>query len=129
MDTSVWHQFTSLLDAIPETIIAVSVYVVGAILVLFLWYLMTKSYPKFCALSTWIIFAFIVTPNISEGSNASLAPAVFGLMFGILTHEHHLIWVNLSTIVFVVGVGGVAGFFWLKFLQYKLQQRKDSRSL
>lgn len=129
MDTSALHHVTTLLDALPENIVAVSVYVVGAILVLLLWYLMTKPYPRFCALSTWIVFAFIVTPNISEGSNAALAPAVFGLMFGILTHEHNLIWVNLGTILFVVGLGGVVGFLWLKFLQYKLRQPKSTTPL
>ncbi|WP_111892659.1 hypothetical protein [Acinetobacter sp. MB5] len=129
MDTSVLHQFTTLLDAVPENIVAISVYVIGAILVLLLWYFMTKPYPKFCAISTWIVFAFMVTPNISEGTNAGIAPAIFGVLFGILTHEKNLIWVNLGTILFVVGLGGIVGFFWLKFLQNKSRQAKNTAPL
>lgn len=123
------HQLTALLDVVPENIIAVSVYVVGAILVLLCWYSMTKPYPQFCAISTWIAFAFLVTPNISDGSNAAIAPAVFGLLFGILTHEHNLIWVNLANILFVIGLGGVVGFFWLKFLQHRPKPAKKTAPL
>ncbi|ENV46711.1 hypothetical protein [Acinetobacter brisouii] len=129
MNTSIVHQTMASLTVIPENIIAVSVYVAGAILVLLLWYLMTRPYPKFCAMSTWIVFAFMVTPSISDGSNAAIAPAVFGLMFGIVTHDHNLMWVNLATILFVIGLGSVVGFFWLKFLQYKSQQTKNTAPL
>lgn len=129
MNTSIVHQTMASLTVIPENIIAVSVYVAGAILVLLLWYLMTRPYPKFCAMSTWIVFAFMVTTSISDGSNAAIAPAVFGLMFGIVTHDHNLMWVNLATILFVIGLGSVVGFFWLKFLQYKSQQTKNTAPL
>ncbi len=41
----------------------------------------------------WIIvFAILLTPTVSEGTNASIAPAIFGLIFGVLTKDQALVW-------------------------------------
>ncbi|MEB3752945.1 hypothetical protein [Acinetobacter sp. MD2(2019)] len=105
----------SVLDNFREDTLAVSVYVIGATIVLLAWYFMTKPYPKFCFVSTLIAFACIVTPTVSEGTNASLAPAIFGLLFGVLTHDKQLIQLNLGSILFVIGLGCVVGFCWSKW--------------
>ena len=69
----------------------------------------------------WIIvFAILATPTISEGPNSELAPAIFGLIFGVLTKEHVLIWSNLSLILFVIGTGLLIGFCWSKYSANKL---------
>ncbi|MEB3766325.1 hypothetical protein [Acinetobacter sp. MD2] len=113
--TGFFHNIGSVLDVVPEATLAVSVYVIGAVLVLWAWYSMTKPYPRFCFVSTLLAFACIATPTVSDGHNASLAPAIFGLLFGILTHDKQLIELNLGSILFVIGLGCVVGFCWSKW--------------
>ena len=68
----------------------------------------------------WIIvFAILVTPTVSEGPNSELAPAIFGLIFGLLTKEYMLVWSNLSLILFVIGMGLLVGFCWSKYMANK----------
>ncbi|MHA3892760.1 hypothetical protein [Acinetobacter sp. GXMZU3951] len=106
----------SILDSIPEDTIAVSVYLIGSIIILWCWYAIAKRLPKpFGGISWVIIFAVMLTPTVSEGTNASIAPAFFGLMFGVLTKEHSLIWFNLSAILCVLGLGLIVGYCWSKY--------------
>lgn len=106
----------ALLDSIPEDSIAVTVYLIGSFIMLACWYSIAKRLPKPVGGITWIIgFAILLTPTVSEGNNASIAPAVFGLLFGLLTKDHPLVWSNLSLILFVVGIGLVIGYFWSKY--------------
>ena len=108
--------FLSMLDSIPEDSIAVTVYLLGSLLILWCWYSIATRLPKLLGGITWImIFAILLTPTVSEGPNSSLAPAIFGLLFGVLTKDSPLIWSNLSLILFVMGVGLVIGFFWSKY--------------
>ena len=106
----------SILDSIPEDTIAVSVYLIGSIIILWCWYAIAKRLQKpFGGISWVIIFAVMLTPTVSEGTNASIAPAFFGLMFGVLTKEHSLIWFNLSAILCVLGLGLIVGYCWSKY--------------
>lgn len=114
-NTGIFQQVLSELDIFPADTLAISVYVIGAILVLTAWYFMTKSYPRFCFVSTLIAFACIATPTVSEGTNASVAPAIFGLLFGVLTHDKQLILVNLGSILFIIGLGCLVRFCWNKW--------------
>lgn len=108
------------LDSIPETAIAVSVYLLGSAIILWCWYEIAKRLPNPLGGITWIVlFAILLTPTVSEGSNAALAPAIFGLLFGVLTKETPLVWSNLSAILFVIGLGLLIGYFWSK---YRLKQ-------
>lgn len=108
------------LDSIPETAIAVSIYLLGSAIILWCWYQIAKRLPNPLGGITWIVlFAILLTPTVSEGSNAALAPAIFGLLFGVLTKEMPLVWANLSAILFVIGLGLLIGYFWSK---YRLKQ-------
>ncbi|MCF7643057.1 hypothetical protein [Acinetobacter johnsonii] len=112
--------FLSILDSIPEDSIAVTVYLLGSLLILWCWYSIATRLPKLLGGITWMmIFAILLTPTVSEGPNSSIAPAIFGLLFGVLTKESALIWSNLSLILFVMGVGLVIGFFWSKYVANK----------
>lgn len=71
------------------------------------------------AISWLVVFAILVTPTVSEGPNASVAPAIFGLLFGVLTKDSPLIWSNLSLILFVIGLGLVIGYCWSKYITNK----------
>lgn len=106
----------TFLDAIPETSIAVTVYVVGACVVLWCWYRLVQNWPKpFGGISWLLLMSIICTPTISDGANAGVAPAIFGLIFGVLTQNQMIIWTNLSLILFVLGLGLLAGYFWSKY--------------
>lgn len=108
--------FLSILDTIPEDTIAVSVYLLGSIIILWCWYAIAKRLPKPLGGISWVIvFAVMLTPTVSEGANASIAPAFFGLMFGILTKENPLIWFNLAAILCVLGLGLIVGYCWSKY--------------
>ncbi len=106
----------TLLDTIPEGTIAVSIYVLGACVALWCWYQLTRNWPKpFGGISWLLLLSILCTPTISDGTNAGLAPAIFGLIFGVLTHNQMIVWVNLSLILFVLGLGLLVGFFWSKY--------------
>ena len=84
------------------------------------WYPIAKRLPKPFGGITWMIgFAILLTPTVSEGNNASIAPAFFGLLFGILTKENALVWSNASLILFVVGLGLVVGYLWSQYTAKK----------
>lgn len=126
------NSFLSLLDSIPEDSIAVTVYVLGSIIILWAWYAIAKRLPKPLGGITWIIgFAILLTPTVSEGNNASIAPAIFGLLFGILTKETVLVWSNASLILFVIGLGLVVGYLWSRYTANKAKfvVRKNSSPL
>ena len=114
--TAIWSNILSVLDQFPEENVAIIVYVTGTLIALWCWYRLMSRLPNPVGAILWIIvFAILATPTISEGPNSALAPAVFGLIFGILTKEHFLIWSNLSLILFVIGVGLLVGFCWSKY--------------
>ena len=110
------NSFFVLLDSIPEDSIAITVYFLGSFILLWSWYAIAKRLPKPIGAITWIIgFAILLTPTVSEGNNASIAPAIFGLLFGILTKENSLVWSNASLILFVIGLGLVVGYLYSKY--------------
>lgn len=122
-----WNSFLSLFDAIPEDSIAITVYVGGTIIALLCWYNIAKRLPSPLGGITWIIlFACLATPTVSEGQNAELAPAIIGLLFGIITKEQPIIWSNLSLILFVAGMGFLVGFFWIRFKNSRNQMTTNT---
>ncbi|ETR94983.1 putative membrane protein [Acinetobacter lactucae] len=110
------NQLFSFLDVIPEGVIALTAYGIGAIIALWCWWRLMRRLPTTLGAISWlVVFAILVTPTVSEGPNASVAPAIFGLLFGVLTKDSPLIWSNLSLILFVVGLGLVIGYCWSKY--------------
>ncbi|MBJ9984513.1 hypothetical protein IAE19_03550 [Acinetobacter sp. S40] len=124
---AIWNGLLSSLDSLPEDSIAVTVYVVGTIIVLWCWYGVAKRLPNLLGGVSWIIlFAILATPTVSDGTNAEIAPAIFGLLFGILTKEQPLVWANASLILLVIGVGLVLGYLWSKYRINKAVSHKSS---
>ena len=120
-----WDSFLSLLDSLPEDGIAITVYILGGLIILWCWYGVVKRLASPLAGILWIIvFAFVATPTISEGPNSEIAPATFGLLFGLLTKEYSLVWSNLSLILFVIGIGLLLGYSWSKYKANKLKRAK-----
>ncbi|MCK8640175.1 hypothetical protein M1L59_05560 [Acinetobacter schindleri] len=112
--------YVTVLDSIPEESIAIAVYLIGSIIALLCWYGVTKRLPKPAGGFLWIlVFAILLTPTVSEGPNASLAPAIFGLIFGVLTKEQELVWINASLILFVVGIASLIGYCWSSYVTNK----------
>ena len=119
----------TVLDSIPESSIAITVYLGGAVIALLCWYGLMKRVPKpFGGIGWLLVFAILLTPTVSEGTNASIAPAIFGLIFGVLTKDQPLVWANLSLILFVVGIGLVLGYFWSKYVAQKPQHVVSKKS-
>ncbi|MBD1224897.1 hypothetical protein IDM32_02145 [Acinetobacter seifertii] len=111
----VLNQLLSSLDAIPEEIIALTAYGVGALIALWCWWRLMRRLPTtFGAISWLVVFAILLTPTVSEGPNASVAPA-FWFTVWCVTKDSPLIWSNLSLILFVVGLGLVIGYCWSKY--------------
>ncbi|APR70278.1 hypothetical protein AHTJS_07710 [Acinetobacter haemolyticus] len=122
--TAVWANILSVLDQFPEENVAIIVYVTGTIIALWCWYRLMTRLPSPIGGILWIIaFAVLATPTISEGPNSGIAPAIFGLIFGVLTKEHVLVWANLSLILFVIGIGLSIGFCWSKYTANKKAAR------
>lgn len=115
-----WNKFLDLFDAIPEDSIAIVVYILGAIILMWCWTSIMRRLPKTLGGVLWVVlFALIATPTISEGPNSELAPASFGLVFGVLTKDSVLIWSNLSLILFVIGLGLMLGYWGSKYMATK----------
>nr|WP_228257232.1 hypothetical protein [Acinetobacter sp. WCHAc060025] len=122
--SGIWVNFLGLFDSIPEDSIAVTVYILGTLIILWCWYGIAKRLPTLLGGITWIIvFAVLATPTISEGPNSEIAPAIFGLLFGILTKDTPLVWSNLALISFVIGIGLVIGYFWSNYKANKITQQ------
>jgi len=108
------NSFLALLDSIPEDSIAIAVYLLGSVIMLWSWYAIAKRLPKPFGGITWMIgFAILLTPTVSEGNNASIAPAFFGLLFGILTKEEAFVWSNSNLNFFFFWVCFGVVYFWL----------------
>ena len=108
--------YVAVLDSIPEDSIAIAVYLIGSLIALLCWYGIIKFLPKPIGGMLWIIlFAVLLTPTVSEGPNSSIAPAIFGLLFGVLTKDQSLIWINASLILFVIGIGALLGCCWSNY--------------
>lgn len=123
--TVFWNNFLDLFDAIPEESIAVTVYILGAIIIMWCWTSIMRRLPKTLGGILWVVlFALIATPTISEGPNSELAPASFGLLFGILTKDSVLIWSNLSLILFVIGLGLMLGYWGSKYMAAKAKNEQ-----
>jgi hypothetical protein len=121
--------YVAVMDSISEQSIAVVVYLLGSVIALLCWYGVTKRLPKPMGGFLWLLgFAILLTPTVSEGSNASVAPAIFGLLFGILTKEHSLVWINASLILFVIGVGSVVGYCWSTYVSGKASLGSHKKS-
>lgn len=121
--------FVAVLDSIPDQSIAFAVYLLGSLIALGCWYGVTKRMPKTMGGFLWLLaFAVLLTPTVSEGSNASVAPAIFGLLFGILTKEYELVWINASLILFVIGVGSVIGYCWSTYASSKTGFESNKKS-
>lgn len=119
----------AVLDSIPEDTIAIAVYLLGSVIALYCWYGIAKHLPKpFGGFSWIVVFAILLTPTVSEGTNASIAPAIFGLIFGVLTKEQPLVWSNLSLILFVIGVGSVLGYVWSLYGNNKVKISINKKS-
>jgi len=121
--------FVAVLDSIPDQSIAFAVYLLGSLIALACWYGVTKRMPKAMGGFLWLLaFAVLLTPTVSEGSNASVAPAIFGLLFGILTKEYELVWINASLILFVIGIGSVIGYCWSTYASSKTGLGSNKKS-
>ena len=128
--SAIWNGLLSSLDSVPEDSIAVTVYVVGTIIVLWWWYGVAKRLPHLLGGISWIVlFAILATPTVSDGANAEIAPAIFGVLFGVLTKEQTLIWANVSLILLVIGVGLIVGYLWSKYRMNKVASDESRASI
>ena len=128
-DSGIVDQIFSVFDAIPEGLIAILVYGLGTLLVLWCWAGIARCLPKTLGGITWIIlFAILVTPTVSAGDNASIAPAIFGVLFGVLTKDLPLIWTNLALILTVIGLGCFIGLCWSKYVEKKAVFAKNQHT-
>lgn len=124
------ENFLEYIQSIPEGVIAVTVYLLASIIVLVCWYNISTRLPKFIGgMSTIILFALILTPTVSEGYNAAIAPAIFGLAFGVLTKDAPLIWSNLAMIVLVIGILSIAAYSWTKYVERKPLNHHDKKKV
>lgn len=127
-NSGIVSQFTGSLDAIPEGVIALTVYALGSLIVLWCWYEIAKRLPKPLGGMTWVmLFAILLTPTVSVGTNASLAPATFGLIFGVLTKDMPLVWSNAALLACVTALGWLVGYFYA--LYQAKQQKKSSEQI
>ena len=119
----------SSLNSIPEYSIAVAVYVLGSFIALWCWYGIAIRLPHVIGGVTWLMmFAILLTPTVSAGNNAAIAPAIFGLIFGVLTKDQILMWSNLSYICLTLGLGLVVGYLYQRYRQNKAQTTQKNNT-
>ncbi len=92
---------------------AVTVYLTGSVIVLWLWLSIVRVLPRPLGGLSWLlVLTLLMTPTVTEGVNASLAPAVVGLLIGVFTKNPVLALYSLLPMLLVFGVGCLAGFIW-----------------
>ena len=80
----------TVLDSIPESSIAITVYLGGALIALLCWYGLMKRVPKpFGAIGWLLVFAILLTPTVSAGTNASIAPGGYGNFYATHSISHY----------------------------------------
>lgn len=106
-----WNTWGHLFDGVPEYTLAISVYLGGTALVLWLWWTVARRLPRTIGGMSWIILlAILCTPTVTEGPNGQIAPAVIGLLFGLVVKDSVLFFSNLLPMLLVIAVGFLIGF-------------------
>jgi hypothetical protein len=99
------------MDSGSEYWLAVTVYVVGSAIALWLWRQVIRPLPHpFGGISWLVVFALLFAPTVTEGDNGQIAPAVIGLLFGVISKNKELILSSLLPILLVLGLGFLVGF-------------------
>lgn len=118
--TTLWNGFTGLFSGIPEGLIAVVVYVGGTLLALWAGYNVVRRMPKLLAIILWtLLFALLVTPTVSEGQNAGIAPALIGMVFGMLIKDKNLILYNGLSMLLVWGISLLVAYCLDSYFKYR----------
>lgn len=108
-----WNWWVSLFEGVPEYPLAVSVYIGGSVLALLIWLRVVRMLPHPVGAMSWVVmFAVLFAPTVTEGENAQLAPAVIGLMFGVITKDQSLMLKSALPILLIIGLGFVLGFLY-----------------
>lgn len=106
-----WTAWTSLFAGVPEYPLAVSVYLGGSALALLLWVRVARALPRPLGGMSWVLLlAILLTPTVTPGINAQLAPAVVGLGLAVVSKQYDQIIPHLLPMLAVIGVGFLVGF-------------------
>lgn len=93
--------------------LAVFIYIVCSITVLWLWSRITRRVPKPYGGMLWIILlAVLFTPVVVDGAHPQLAPAIVGVVFAALSNDHLRLLSNIFPITLTIGVGFLFGFLY-----------------
>jgi len=91
--------------------IAVLVYLGGSGIALWLWHEVVRPIPRPLAGMSWMmLFALLLSPTVTEGPNGQIAPAVIGLLFGMISKNKMMILSSLLPMFIVMAVGFLVGF-------------------
>lgn len=108
-----WNWWAALFEGVPEYPLAVTVYVGGSVLALLIWLRVVRLLPHPVGAMSWVVmFSLLLAPTVTEGDNAQLAPAVIGLIFGVITKDQSLMLKSTLPILLVIGLGFVLGFLY-----------------
>ena len=120
--------WNKLVSGVPADKLPILAYIGFSILALLLWAVVVRVLPKTLAGLSWIIlFAILLTPTTSIGTDPQMAPAAAGIVYGILMKDQNIIFGSLLPILVVITVGCILGFFWqfIKGLLPKSAAKKD----
>ncbi len=99
------------MSSVAEYWLAVTVYVLGSILALWLWHKVVRPLPRPLGGMSWMmVFAILMSPTVTDGPNGQIAPAVIGLLFGVISKNKELILSSLLPMLLVLGCGFIVGF-------------------
>lgn len=107
----VW--WTQLVKGIPAEQLPTIAYLSFSAIVLLLWILVARIFPRTLGGLSWIILcAILLTPTTSLGPVPEIAPASISVAYGILLKDTAIIFNGLLPIMVVITVGCILGFFW-----------------
>lgn len=117
----IWNK---LVSGVPPDKLPMLAYIGFSILALLLWTLVARMLPRTLAGLSWIIlFAILLTPTTSIGTDPQIAPAAVGIVYGILMKDNGIVLNSLLPILVVITVGCILGFLW-QFIKGRLPQPK-----
>lgn len=105
--------WANVTDSIPAAQLPLTVYVVGCVLVLALWWLIARLFPRpFKGISWVMVAAILFAPGQAAGGGGEVAPAMLGVFHAILMKDFAGAVVAFLPILAVFAALLVVGAIW-----------------
>lgn len=121
--------WSKMVQDVPADELPLRVYLIGSIIVCFLWYFIARILPRPVNTMSWIvIISVLFTPAVSLGTNAEIVPACVGIVYSILMKNGHDVIMNILPILTMIITSFFLVFMW-QVVQLTLVENSQQRPI